>query len=270
MNGKHLLAAALDRRTLPWLLVGAVPAAVAIPLGLAPALAVSPVAAVAALGAHLFAVRRLMGTREFQEEMERREMGERLQAQIHRVESLSRQMDSRLKTIFPFGEKRSLWVRKEQMLARARSVYQEWLARPAAYYERFRDAELALELAEAHLRMIRAYQAIYIQNGPFDLRRAASKFLREVQVAGPRMFEPIQMVGEILGLDLGPERPDREREAYLQKLQELENEVERLHKKFFALKTTPEGERVQELLVEVHAWEEALDEVRRRSRVRVR
>lgn len=276
MNGKHLVAAATDRRTLPWLLIGAIPAAIALTpvvpiLGLGAPLAVAGLALLPGLGAHAFATKRLLGSTKFQHEMERNEMGAELFAHLGRIERLSLKMDPRLKSILPFGEKRSLWVRKEQMKERARAVYREWKGRPEQYYERFRDTQLSLQLAEMHLRLLSNYQAIWVKNGPLDLGRFLKDVLREVpRVAGPRATEPIQMVGNFLGLDLGPERPDREKEAYLETLSDLEAEVDRLHRRFFHLERAPEGERVRDLLVEARAWEEALQEVNRRSRVRVR
>lgn len=276
MNGKHLVAAATDRRTLPWLLLGAIPAAIALSpvapiLGLGVPFAIAGLALLPGLGAHALATKRLLGTTEFQHEMERYEMGAELFAHLGRIERLAQTMDPRLKSILPFGEKRSLWVRKEQMKERARAVYREWKGRPAQYFEHFRNTQLALQLAEMHLRLLSNYQAIWIGNAPLDLGRFLKDVLREVpRVAGPGATQPIRMVGSFLGLDLGPERPDREKEAYLETLSDIEAEVDRLHRRFFHLERAPEGERVRELLVEAHAWEDALQEVNRRSRVRVR
>lgn len=276
MNGKHLVAAATDRRTLPWLLLGAIPAAIAFSpvlpiLGLGAPIVVAGLALIPGIGAHAIATKRLLGSTKFQHEMERNEMGAELYAQMGKIERLSQTMDPRLKSILPFGEKRSLWVRKEQMKERARAVYREWKGRPEQYYEHFRNAQLGLQLAEMHLRLLSNYQAIFVTNGPMDLGRFLKDVLREVpRVAGPRATQPIQMVGNFLGLDLGPERPDREKEAYLETLSDLESEVDRLHRRFFHLERAPEGERVRDLLVEARAWDEALQEVNRRSRVRVR
>lgn len=276
MNGKHLVAAATDRRTLPWLLLGAIPAAIALSpvvriLGLGAPLAIAGLAVITGLGAHAIATRRLLGSTVFQHEMERNEMGAELYAQLGRIEHLARRMDPRLKSILPFGEKRSLWVRKEQMKERARAVYREWKGRPEQYYEHFRNTQLALQLSEMHLRLLSNYQAIWVKNGPLDLGGFLKELLREVpRVAGPRAAQPVQMVGSFLGLDLGPERPDREKEAYLETLTDLEAEVDRLHRRFFHLDRAPEGERVRDLLVEARAWDEALQEVSRRSRVRTR
>jgi uncharacterized protein YacL (UPF0231 family) len=276
MNGKHVVAAATDRRTVPWLLLGAIPAAIAFSpvaalIGVGAPIAVAGLGLLAGLGAHAFATKRLLSSTAFQHEMERNEMGAELYAQLGKIERLAKTMDPRLKSILPFGEKRSLWVRKEQMKERARAVYREWKGRPEQYYEHFRNTQLALQLAEMHLRLLHSYQAIWVKNGPVDLGRFLKDVLREVpRVAGPRATQPIQMVGNLLGIDLGPERPDREKEAYLETLSDLEAEVDRLHRRFFTLERAPEGERVRDLLVEARAWEEALQEVNRRQRVRVR
>lgn len=254
---RQVLAAASDWRTLIWLGVGVVAGAVLS----------NPFPAVIGLGVYLWAVQRMAASPAFQAAGERARMA---RAMAGRFQVLQEQARAVVRALPAGGG------RVNQVMDFARQIYQEWSARPDVQAEKGRFVEEALRLADFYLRILRAYHAIYSDRGPaVDRGAIEARLLRNQR----RLEETVDLearraLAQAIELDqrvLEQEEEDEvERERYQAKMTAIESALDLLRRQLYDPDSGGESSRLQDMLVEAEALDEALQEVEHRTRVRVR
>lgn len=272
-----LLSAATDWRTLVWLL-----------LGVAAAAALSnPFPVVIGLGLYVWAVQRLVSSPRFQEAAERVRVAKAMAARWQQVEqsaasllpALARSKSWVIQAVEAITQikltpTRTWHERAKDVVGDARQIYQEWLAHPKEQAARTPMVEQGLQMAYLYLRILRAFYAIHNDPRP-DLRDVRERLERNRQrlqqlrdmEARRDLTTAIEMDERVLRQ---AESEAVEMERYLAKMAAIESSLEALRRQIL----DPEGEgaeeRLKDLLVEAEAMDHALEEVRQRSRRRVR
>lgn len=264
---RTLLAAATDWRSLVFLGAGVVAAA---------ALS-NPFPAVIGLGIYLWVVQKLAQSPEFQRAGELARTHRRLEELLHGVYDSSRDMTQKATGLFRFFSRiPPVFQRVPDVVNAAQSIHRAWLSRPEQ--ERLDSAKMveeALQLALHYMRILRAYKALYVDQKPIDLKAVGERLrrnqerLRQTQDLETRrtLMQAIEMDQQVMEQAEGDEA---ERERYQAKLAAIESALELLQRRMFQADAEGPGNRVHEMLLEAAAMDEALEEVQRRTRVRVR
>lgn len=270
-----LLAAATDWRTL--IILG---------IGVAAAAALSnPFPVVIGLGVYLWAAQRLAHSPAFQAAAAKLRQSEALAARYKEMNETARavlQMLSANRSWFIRVVEtltqgrvtaRSWYDRATDVATAARQIYQEWLARPQEHAGKTPLVEQALQMATLYMRIIRGYHAISMGRAPLNLQEVEQRLarnqrrLRETidQDARRDLMRAIEMDQRVLEQAAEEEA---ERERHQAKLAAIESTMDGLRRQIFSPESTGDAERLQEMLMEAEAMDQALDEVRHRTRVR--
>lgn len=261
---KQLLAASSDWRTLLILGAGVI---------LAAALS-NPFPAVAGVGVYLYAVRKLAQSPAYQEAADKIRLAEGLAARYRTLQQTVNETNQHLSRLIPPNQGRTWFTRAQDVVTAAREIYMEWQSRPEAHAAKTPIVEQALQMSTLYLRILRSYHAIYTG-------RSRSPNLEEVNerlTRNQRRLETITDPDARRDLTRAVEMDQRvlqqatlevsERERYQAKLAAIESTMDILRRHVFDPEATPEGESLRDMLLEAEAMDQALDEVRQRSRVR--
>ncbi len=271
------MAAATDWRTLVWLGVGAAAAAASS----------NPFPLLIGAGVYFWAVQRLANSQPFQEAAEKAAKAAALAAKYKELADISREVLQMLSINRSWFvrivesltaeriQTRSWYDRATDVVTAARQIYQEWLARPKEHWDKTPQVEQALQMAQLYLRIIRGYHAVTTTKSPVNLREVEERLarnqrrLRETgdQEARRDLMRAIEMDQRVLEQE-GDQEAERER--YHAKLAAIESTMDALRRQIFSPEATGDAERLQEMLLEASAMDQALDEVRQRTRVRAR
>ncbi|MGE5673799.1 MAG: hypothetical protein ACM3XM_07920 [Mycobacterium leprae] len=257
------LAAALEWRTLLWLGAGL----------LASVVLANPFPAVIGFGIYLWAAKTLAGSKRFQEAAEAVRMAEAMAKRYTALEGTARSITPRLPNIVPAGQHRSWAARVADVLTATRGIYQEWLSQPQEQADHQAAVEQAIQLADLYLRIVRAYLTVYTGRKPVDMQNVAERMERnQRKLAETSDQEARRLLDEAIAMDekvlAQQEHEEADRERYLAKLAAIESAMDLLRRQIFDPEATPDGNNLQDILLEAQATDEALREVEARVRVR--
>lgn len=266
MGFKRILAAGSDWRALVWLGVGIIAAA---------ALS-NPFPAVIGLGIYLWVLQRIAQSPRLAQAAEQALIAEQLAGRYKELQQTMEEVSGRLPTVPLRGESRARAARAQEVVSAAISVYREWLAKQAADPERARWVEEALRLAHHYLRILRAYQELYVKGGPnVELRAVAERVRRnQARLSETADLEARRLLIQAIEMDERVLRQEQDEEAeaerYMAKLAAIESTLDVLRRRMYEPDATDEGARLHDMLLEAEAMDSALEEVQTRVRVRAR
>jgi len=262
---KLLMAAASDWRTLIWLGIGVVSAAVLS----------NPFPAVIGLGLYLWFVQRLAHSPAFQSAASMTRTAERLAEHYRTLQKSVTEVSNLLSKVIPPGQGRSWFTRASDVVTATREIYHEWLAHPAEHAAQTPLVEEGLQMAGLYLRLLRSYHTLYANRKPQNLGEVQERLERNRrradqtvdQAARHDLNQAIDMDERVLEQAAGQEA---ERERYQARLAAIESTMDLLRRQIFDPETTGEGERLHEMLLEAEAMEDAMSEVQQQTRIRAR
>jgi hypothetical protein len=264
-----LLAAATQWRTLIILGAGVVASAVLS----------NPFPAVIALGVYLWALQKLALSPDFQAAGERVRVAEAMAERYRSLQQTAVQVTNLLQmnpVMYPAGggQWRPWLERVNELLTAARSIYQEWLSHKEQDEARTQMVQEGLRLADLYLKIVRAYQAVYMQpRQSMDLRSVRERLQRNRQkLEESHDLEARHMLAQAIEMDervLGQaEDQETEKERYQARLAAIESAMDLLRRRLYDPEVGGEGTGLHDLLLEAEAMDEALTEVQRHTRQR--
>lgn len=264
MGFKRIAAAASDWRSLTLLGAGIIAAVVLS----------NPFPAVIGLGLYLWVVQKLAQSPHLQQAAELAEINESLAERYRELQATFQEVAPRLTAI----SARSWAMNAQSVTHAAMAVYQEWLAKPENDPERARWVDEALRLGHHYLRILRAYQELYMKpaaaiqdtQGVVErLRRNQARLEQTTDMeARSLLIQAIQLDERVLQQEADEAA---EAERYLAKLTAIESTLDMLRRRVYQPDAGDDSRgRVHELLLEAAAMDEALEEVQHRARVRAR
>jgi len=272
------LAAAFDWRTLSWLGAGI----------LASAVLSNPFPMLVGLGLYIWAIQRLVGTPAFLEAAERARVAQELSNRYRNLQAASAQVTAVLakdrhwlsvvvETVtngrIQLDPRQTWYDRSVAVSSIAREIYQEWLRHPTELQHKTPVVDQALQLAYHYLRVLHIYHGLERGNRVKTLedarRRLARNEARLAQSTDPGVRAQLNRAADMdrKVLSQAAEK-ELERDRYLAKMAAIESTLEVLKRQVLDPASDGAVERVQELLQEAEAMDEAMQEVQRRTRVR--